>query len=136
MCRLQSLYPGVCPVEEANIAYIEDGLTKVLTDSDKRTACGACLTACNHDSRDFVDDTKRFFEDPGKGEAISVSCAPAGRVSLDGWNQAPIRPRGSLIACVVLPTRKWWRVTTPSYVASNCHSPCGAFAGSVWFQYQ
>ena len=89
MCRLQSLYPGVCPVEEANIAYIEDGLAEVLIDSDKRLACGACLIVCNQDSRDFVDDTERFFEDLGKGEAISAFCAPAGRASLDGWDQAP-----------------------------------------------
>ena len=77
----------VCPVEEANIAYIENGLTKVRIDSDKCIACGACLTACNHDSRNFVDDTERFFEDLAKGEAISVFCAPASRANLDGWDQ-------------------------------------------------
>lgn len=77
----------VCPVEEANIAYIENNETKVRIDGDKCIACGACLTACQHDSRGFVDDTERFFEDLAKGEAISVFCAPASRASLDGWDQ-------------------------------------------------
>ena len=72
----------VCPVEEANIAYIENNETKVRIDGDKCIACGACLTACQHDSRGFVDDTERFFEDLAKGEAISVFCAPASRASL------------------------------------------------------
>ncbi|MDR1125802.1 MAG: methyl-accepting chemotaxis protein [Deltaproteobacteria bacterium] len=76
-----------CPVEEANISYIENGVTKVRVDSDKCIACGACLSVCLHESRSFVDDTERFFADLKKGTAISLLYAPASRASLDQWSQ-------------------------------------------------
>ncbi len=77
----------VCPIEEANVAYLENDAVRVRIDNDKCIACGACLSACQHDSRDYVDDTERFFQDLAKGEPISIFCAPASRASLDGWDQ-------------------------------------------------
>ncbi len=76
-----------CPVDEANIAYVEDGATKVRIDNDKCIACGACLTACHHDSRAYLDDTERFFADLERGEPISLFCAPASRANLQQWDQ-------------------------------------------------
>ena len=85
-----------CPVEEANIAYLEDGKTKVRVDNDKCIACGACLFACQHGSRSYVDDTERFFDDLAKGTPISLFCAPASRANLDEWARvlAFLRQRG------------------------------------------
>lgn len=40
-------------------------------------ACGACIDACEHDAREFYDDTERFFADLKKGEKISLLVAPA-----------------------------------------------------------
>ncbi|MBQ7677351.1 MAG: response regulator, partial [Lachnospiraceae bacterium] len=40
-------------------------------------ACGACIDACEHDAREFLDDTERFFADLKKGERISLLVAPA-----------------------------------------------------------
>lgn len=77
----------VCPVEEANIAYLEEGVTKVRVDSEKCIACGACLHACPHGSRAYLDDTEKFFEDLRGGAAISVFCAPASRSNLENWSQ-------------------------------------------------
>lgn len=76
-----------CPVEEANVAYIENGLTKVRIDNDKCIACGACLTACHHESRSFNDDTERFFDDLRHGVSISLFCAPAVRSNLKDWER-------------------------------------------------
>lgn len=76
-----------CPVEEANVAYVENDATKVRVDADKCIACGACLAACHHGSRGYVDDTERFFVDLAKGAAISVFCAPAGRANLAEWGK-------------------------------------------------
>ena len=70
----------VCPIEEANVAYLENDAVRVRIDNDKCIACGACLSACQHDSRDYVDDTERFFQDLAKGEPISIFCAPASRM--------------------------------------------------------
>ena len=78
----------ICPVEEANIAYVDEhGNTKVRIDNKKCIACGACLPACCHESRSFVDDTDKFFQDLAKGEKISIFCAPASRVNLKHWEQ-------------------------------------------------
>ena len=76
-----------CPVEEANIAYQENGFTKVRVDTDKCIVCGACLSACHHASRSYVDDTERFFADLRAGIPISIFCAPASRANLEQWDQ-------------------------------------------------
>jgi iron only hydrogenase large subunit-like protein len=78
----------VCPVEEANIAFKDDaGLMKVRIDSRKCIACGACIHACTHDSRNYIDDTERFFDDLRKGTPISMICAPASRANLEEWER-------------------------------------------------
>lgn len=76
-----------CPVEEANIAYVEQGATKVRVDNNKCIVCGACLSACHHGSRSYVDDTEKFFDDLRAGVPISVFCAPASRANLGRWDQ-------------------------------------------------
>ena len=53
----------------------ENSFIKV--DGDRCIACGACFDACEHNAREFDDDTLRFFEDLDRGEAISVLIAPA-----------------------------------------------------------
>ena len=77
----------VCPVDEANIVFVEDGLMKVKIDNEKCIACGACLAACPHESRTYDDDTEKFFEDLKRGENISVFCAPAARANLHDWDR-------------------------------------------------
>ena len=77
----------VCPVEEANVAYVENDETKVRVDSAKCIACGACLHICRHASRTYEDDTERFFADLRKGVPISLFCAPASRANLQEWSR-------------------------------------------------
>ena len=77
----------VCPVAEANIAYNENDVTKVRVDDTKCIACGACLHACGRGSRDYEDDTERFFADLRKGVPISLFCAPASRANLPDWGR-------------------------------------------------
>ena len=78
---------SVCPISEANIAFVENDRLKVKVDGEKCITCGACLTACRYNSRDYDDDTERFIEDMMNGEAISVFCAPVARANLRGWSR-------------------------------------------------
>ena len=78
----------VCPVEEANVAYIdENGKAKVLIDKDKCIVCGACINTCRHDSRIYDDDTERFFADLRSGTPISLFVAPAIRANIAEWDK-------------------------------------------------
>lgn len=70
---------NVCPVSEANIAFLDRGEIKVRIDADKCIACGACLEACQHEARSYLDDTERFFNDLKRGIKISAIVAPAFR---------------------------------------------------------
>lgn len=73
----------VCPVSEANIAFIDnDGKAKVKIDPSKCIACGGCIDICQHHARGYVDDTEKFFEDLKKGVNISLITAPAQRTNL------------------------------------------------------
>lgn len=74
-----------CQVFEANVSYSEDGKSKVKVDSGKCVLCGKCIEVCDHDARDYVDDTGRFFEDLEKGKKISVIAAPSIRVNFPDY---------------------------------------------------
>lgn len=69
---------GVCSCMGAMIASKdEDGRNIIAVDGDKCVACGACFDACEHQAREFVDDTDAFFEALKAGEKISILIAPA-----------------------------------------------------------
>ena len=53
------------------------GRNIIEVNGDKCVACGACFDACEHNAREFVDDTEAFFADLQKGEKISILIAPA-----------------------------------------------------------
>jgi len=67
----------VCPIPEANIAFMDGLNTKIRVDGSKCIACGSCLAVCTHGSRRSEDDTKIFFEDLQMGKSISIFAAPA-----------------------------------------------------------
>ncbi|HWR42394.1 [Fe-Fe] hydrogenase large subunit C-terminal domain-containing protein [Sporomusa sp.] len=71
-----------CPVN-ANIAYAVGELNKVKVDQVKCIHCGECIDVCDHQARDFADDTERFFNDLKQGVKISVVAAPAVRFNFE-----------------------------------------------------
>jgi len=77
----------VCPIDEANITTRIEGITKIEVDGEKCIACGACLPACHHGSRDFEDDTERFFADLRSGVPISVMTAPSVKTNIGDWGR-------------------------------------------------
>lgn len=76
-----------CPVEDANVSYVKDGESKTHVDEKKCIMCGRCIDVCDHDARDYSDDTDRFFSDLKKGMKISVIAAPAFKTNFPGYKK-------------------------------------------------
>lgn len=69
---------NVCPAMGACLSVENgDGTRRIEVNGNYCVACGACMDACEHNAREYYDDTERFFEDLKKGEAISLLIAPA-----------------------------------------------------------
>ncbi len=66
-----------CSSMGANVAVERDRRNMIDVDPTKCIACGACLDACVHGAREYVDDVDRFFADLKSGVKISVLIAPA-----------------------------------------------------------
>lgn len=78
---------GICPVPGANIAYLQDGRSKVKIDTDRCIHCGECLRVCEHEARQYRDDTERFFDDLKAGKKLSVVAAPAIAVNIKDYKK-------------------------------------------------
>ena len=69
---------GTCSCMGAMVASENaEGQNIIAVDGDKCVACGACFDACEHNAREYVDDTEAFFEALKRGEKISILIAPA-----------------------------------------------------------
>ena len=64
---------GAC-VSTAPDAY---GNSRIMVDGGLCVACGACFDICEHNAREYTDDTERFLEDLKAGEKISLLVAPS-----------------------------------------------------------
>lgn len=69
---------SVCPVVTANYSA-SSGLDcqRINVHPENCINCGACLKACEHDAREYNDDTEAFFDALRRGEKISLLLAPA-----------------------------------------------------------
>ena len=88
---------AACPVDCANQVYkAYDGTRKIKVDNDYCIHCGACLKACDHGARDYVDSTEDFFRDLtiGRNGPFTVVAAPAAQINFPdmgrvfGWLKA------------------------------------------------
>ena len=81
---------SACPVEDANIARMnDDGRLIITIDDDRCIKCGACIAACSHGARGFNDDIDRFLKDLKSGQEIAIIAAPAIKIAFDGnWRHA------------------------------------------------
>lgn len=69
---------SVCPVITANYSAEGNGDTqRINVHPENCINCGACLKACEHDAREYTDDTEAFFAALRRGEKISILLAPA-----------------------------------------------------------
>ena len=76
-----------CPIFGANVAYRVEGKNKVKINEEKCIHCGECIKVCDHEARDFNDDTDDFFHDLSLGKKISVIVAPSIRVNMDNYKK-------------------------------------------------
>jgi len=76
-----------CVAFAANVSYTVNGENKVKINHDNCIVCGKCIDVCDHDARDFQDDTQKFFDDLGKGKQISIIAAPSVRVNIPNYEQ-------------------------------------------------
>lgn len=69
---------SVCPVVTANYsAAIDQDHQRINVHPENCINCGACLKACEHNAREYNDDTQEFFDALKRGENISLLLAPA-----------------------------------------------------------
>ncbi len=74
-----------CPVNDANVAQINDGKSIISINEMNCIHCGECTKECPHDARFFEDDTQAFFKDLGTKQ-IAVLVTPAVKVAFkDDW---------------------------------------------------
>lgn len=76
-----------CPIPGANIAYLVDGNNKIKVNSEKCIHCGKCIQVCEHEARDYIDDTEMFFKDLESGKKISLITAPSLRVNFQEYGK-------------------------------------------------
>lgn len=74
-----------CPVFGANISYQTDDGNKVRVNADRCIQCGRCIQVCQHEARDFNDDTQRFFNDLKGGKKITIIAAPSLRANFSDY---------------------------------------------------
>ena len=67
----------VCTSPGASYVEAHDDASLVHIHPERCIACGACFALCEHEARDYRDDTQEFFSDLKKGEKISLLLAPA-----------------------------------------------------------
>lgn len=67
-----------CPSFGANVAVTKaDGSAQIVPDDRHCIYCGACVGACTHKVRHFLDDSAGFFSALAAGKKISALIAPA-----------------------------------------------------------
>lgn len=76
-----------CPTFGANISYEINGEFKVKVDHEKCIQCGHCITVCEHNARDYIDDTEQFFNDLSRGERIAIIAAPSVKVNFSDYRR-------------------------------------------------
>ena len=71
----------VCTSPGASYVHTDGASSVVHINADRCIACGACFAQCEHNARDYRDDTEAFFNDLKNGEPISILLAPAFRAA-------------------------------------------------------
>lgn len=74
-----------CPIDYANVSFLYDGKRKIKVEPSRCLHCGHCIEICDHNARDYNDNTEQFFIDLENGENISVIAAPSIRFNFEKY---------------------------------------------------
>lgn len=127
-----------CLALEANVSYVVNGENKVKIASDKCILCGKCIDVCDHEARDFKDDTERFFEDLEKGKKISIIAAPSVRVNFTNYENlfGYLKAKGASVIYDVsygadITTWAYLKAIKEKNLASVIAQPCPVIVGYI-----
>lgn len=128
-----------CSCVGANISEIQDGKNRIEVDPQKCVACGACFDVCEHNARDFEDDTDRFFADLQHGVKISLLLAPAFlanypnqyRNVLGGLKQAGVNRIISVSFGADITTWGYLNYIKKHHFTGGISQPCPAVVGYI-----
>ena len=76
-----------CPIMGANISVMTESGSKTHIDGEQCIMCGRCLEACDHQARDYKDDTEGFLNALKAGRRISVIAAPAFKTNYPSYKK-------------------------------------------------
>ncbi len=76
-----------CPTHANNAILDEKNDNKIHVEQRFCIHCGECIISCDHDAREYTDDTEKFFEDLAKGKKINVVAAPAIRHNIPEYRR-------------------------------------------------
>ncbi|MDP4094732.1 MAG: [Fe-Fe] hydrogenase large subunit C-terminal domain-containing protein [Bacillota bacterium] len=76
-----------CPIKNANIATYENGRNKIRVDGEKCIMCGKCVEVCDHEARDYTDDTESLMADLKNGIGVSIIAAPAFKTNFPNYGK-------------------------------------------------
>lgn len=130
----------VCPVITANYSSTISGDTqRINVHPENCINCGACLKACEHNAREYNDDTIAFFEALKRGESISLLLAPAfmanypneyGRI-LGGLKKAGVKHIISVSFGADITTWAYINYITKNNFLGGISQPCPAIVNYI-----
>ncbi len=135
----------VCTSPGASFVHIDGISTVVQINEERCISCGACFALCEHNARDYHDDTIDFFEDLKRGEDITLLLAPAFKASypreygtiLGGLKKLGVKRIISVAFGADICTWAYLKCITEKGLVGKISSPCpapGGLADNIrWF---
>ncbi len=127
-----------CLALDANVSYNVDGESKVRVNPDKCVLCGKCIEVCDHEARDFSDDTELFFHDLEKGKKLAVIAAPSVRTNFEDFRGlfGFLKSKGVEIIYDVsfgadITTWAYLKAIKDMHMSSVIAQPCPAIVGYI-----
>lgn len=131
---------NACSCEGANVAVNDaNGNLRIEVDGDRCISCAACFKVCEHNAREFRDDTEKFFADLKKGERISILLAPAFKANyptqyekiLGGLKAAGVNHIVSISFGADITTWAYINYITKNNYMGGISQPCPAVVGYI-----
>lgn len=130
---------SACSCMGACVSHEVDGHNRIDVDKDRCIGCGACFDVCEHNAREYRDDTEKFFGDLKKGEKISLLVAPAFKANypteyekvLGGLKEAGVRHIINVSFGADITTWGYLNYINENQFQGGISQPCPAVVGYI-----